>query len=79
MTANQIKERRTANPFVPFTLRLANGRRFFVPHRDFISQSPGGRIVIVYGTDDAASIVDLYLVTDLEVHAAATDTGSGAS
>ncbi len=77
MTAGQFREMREANPFRPFTIHLADGRTLAVPHRDFVSQSPGGRTIIVYqsGTEEAFSIVDLYLVTELEVQA---DSGSNA-
>jgi len=66
-----------ASPFRPFTIHLADGRSLTVPHRDFVSQSPGGRTIIVYWSDEAFSIVDLYLVTELEIQAQA-DSGSGA-
>lgn len=77
MTAEQLRAMREANPFRPFTIHLADGRTLPVPHRDFVSQSPGGRTIIVYQSVDAEafSIVDLYLVTELEVQAQA-DSGS---
>jgi hypothetical protein len=71
MTAEQLRATREANPFRPFTIHLADGRTFIVPHRDFVSQSPGGRTIIVYGSGESFSIVDLYLVTELEVQAPA--------
>ncbi|HMF19080.1 MAG TPA: hypothetical protein VKE98_17860 [Gemmataceae bacterium] len=79
MTAGQLRAMREANPFRPFTIRLADGRALAVPHRDFVSQSPGGRTIIVYqsGNEEAFSVVDLYLVTELEVQAQA-DSGSNA-
>lgn len=67
MTAEQLRAMREANPFRPFTIHLADGRTLDVPHRDFISLSPSGRIIIVYQPNDAFNVVDLYLVTDLEV------------
>jgi hypothetical protein len=77
MTAEQFRRVREANPFRPFKIRLADGRELFVPHRDFVSQSPGGRTILVYHNDDSWSAVDLYLVTELEV-LAPTDSGSSA-
>lgn len=67
MTSEQLREARLANPFRPFKIHMANGRTFLVPHRDFVSQSPSGRIVHVYGPGDAWSFVDLLLVTELEI------------
>ncbi len=77
MTAEQLRAMREANPFRPFTIHLADGRTFTVPHRDFVSQSPGGRTIIVYGSNESFSVVDLFLVTELEVSSPA-DSGSNA-
>jgi hypothetical protein len=41
MTAEQLRAMREASPFRPFTIHLADGRSLPVPHRDFVSQSPG--------------------------------------
>jgi hypothetical protein len=74
MTAEQFRAMREAKPFRPFTTHLADGRTLDVPHRDFVSQSPPGRTIIVYHSNEAFSVVDLYLVTELEVQAP-TDSG----
>jgi hypothetical protein len=78
MTAELLRAMREANPFRPFTIHLADGRSYTVPHRGFVSQSPGGRTIIIYRWDEAFSVVDLYLVTELTVQAP-TDAGDGAS
>ena len=65
MTAEQLRAAREAVPFRPFTIHLAGGRILSVPHRDFVSQSPGGRTIIVYQPDESFSIVDLFLVNEL--------------
>lgn len=75
MTAEQLRAMREANPFRPFTIHLADGRSLVVPHRDFVSQSPGGRTIIVYRSEEAFSVVDLYSVTELEVQPI-SDSGS---
>ena len=75
MTAEQLRAMREANPFRPFTIHLADGRTLTVPHWDSVSQSPGGRTIIVYRADEAFSVVELYLVTELEVNTP-TDSGS---
>jgi hypothetical protein len=62
---------REAQPFRPFTIHLADGRTLVVPHRDFVSQSPGGRTIIVYGSGESFSVVDLFSVTELEVQESA--------
>jgi hypothetical protein len=71
MTVEQLKNIVGAQPFRPFTIHMGDGRVFLVKHRDFISHSPSGRTVIVYGDNDSFSILDLLLVTELEVHSQA--------
>jgi hypothetical protein len=58
-----------ATPFRPFTVHAADGRRFQVPEREFLSHTPGGRTLIIYDheDDEAFSIIDLFLVTEIEV------------
>ncbi|HEY8668028.1 MAG TPA: hypothetical protein VIL86_15355 [Tepidisphaeraceae bacterium] len=68
MTVEQLNNVLHAQPFRPFTIHLGDGRSFFVKHRDFVSRSPTGRTVIVYGEDDSFSILDLLLMTELEIH-----------
>ena len=70
MTIEQLRNVHELQPFVPFTIHLADGRSFQVPHRDFLSHSPSGRTVIVYGGGEVEnfSILDLLLVTEIEVH-----------
>jgi hypothetical protein len=68
MTIEQLRAVHQAAPFRPFTIHVADGRQFHVPHREFLSHSPAGRTVIVYNKDDSFSILDLLLVTELEIH-----------
>jgi len=70
MTIEQLRNVHRAQPFRPFTIHLADGRDVLVPHPDFLSHSPAGRTIIVYHTDDSFSVLDLLLVTELEVHGA---------
>jgi hypothetical protein len=68
MTVEQLKSVLHAQPFRPFTIHMGDGRAFFVKHQDFIARSPSGRTVIVYGDDESHSILDMLLVTELEIH-----------
>jgi hypothetical protein len=57
----QIKKRLEIE-FFPFVLRLSDGRRLAVPHRDFIALSP--KVVVVVGEDElAVSIHPLHIVS----------------
>ena len=68
MTIEQLRTVHRARPFQPFTLHLADGRQLDVPHSEFLSHSPTGRTVIVFESDESFSIVDLLLVTRIQVH-----------
>jgi hypothetical protein len=67
MTVEQLREIWKADPFRPFIIHLADGRNISVNHRDFLMSSPSGRTIIVYQPDDSFNVIDLLLVTDLEV------------
>ena len=68
MTIEQIRNIHRAQPFRPFAIHVADGRVIEVPHPDFLSHSPTGRTIIVYHGDESFSVLDLLLVTELEVH-----------
>lgn len=67
MTVEQLNNVLHAQPFRPFTVRIGDGRTFPVEHRDFVSRSRSGRTVIVHGPDESFSILDLLLMTELQV------------
>jgi hypothetical protein len=78
MTIEQLRAVYKAQPFQPFTLHLADGEKLHVPHPDYFSHAPNGRTLIVYGSGREFSIVDLLLVTRLEVNnGAATESPNG--
>jgi hypothetical protein len=68
MTTEQFRSTLQLRPFKPFTIRMADGRTFEVPHPDFAAQSPSGRTVIIFRDDDSYSLLDLLLMTELDVH-----------
>jgi hypothetical protein len=67
MTIEQLRTAHKAAPFRPFTIRMADGRVFPIKHPDFMWMSPAGRTVIVGREDDSFSILDLLLMTELEM------------
>lgn len=67
MTIEQLRVFYNAQPFRPFVIHLADGREVPVNHREFIMSAPSGRTVSVYQPDDTLNVIDLLLVTDLEV------------
>lgn len=75
MTIGQLRTAYQAQPFRPFVIHLADGRAVAVDHRDFILAVPSGRTIVVAQPDDTLNIIDLLLVTDLEIKPA----GNGSS
>lgn len=71
MTIEQLRAAHQSAPFRPFTIHLPDCRPMPVPHPDFLSISPTSRIAVVYRDDGSASIIDVALVTELEMHAPA--------
>ena len=69
MTIQAIREAAHAEPFQPFALRLAGGPVIKVSHPDYIAFGPKGRTVIVYKSDESFKVVDVILVTELEIPA----------
>lgn len=75
MTIEQIQAVYKARPFQPFVLHLADGREISVHHPDFIMSVPSGRTLFVVQPDDTTNIIDLLLVTDIELKAAGNGAG----
>ena len=67
MTTGQLRNIWNAQPFRPFIIHLADDRQVEVAHPEFLSRSPSGRSIIVYQPDESFNVIDLLLVTDLEV------------
>jgi hypothetical protein len=79
MTLEQLRNVHRAARFRPFTIHMGDGRAFLVRHPDFLSHSPSGRTVIVHQDDESFSVLDLLLVTELEVHGPTRPTGEAAA
>jgi len=67
MIIEKVRDFYNAQPFHPFVMHLADGRQIPVQHPEFIATAPSGRTVTVYQPDDTLNVVDLLLVTDLEM------------
>jgi hypothetical protein len=79
MTIDQLRGAYRAKPFKPFTIHMGDGRSFRIDHPDFVSHSPAGRTVIVYERDDSFHILDLLLMTEIEIHGSPAQEGGAAA
>lgn len=69
MTKEEMRETMKATPFRPFAVRMADGSRYEVPTPDHVSLSPEGRILVIH-IDDISKILDVALVTGIELQTA---------
>jgi hypothetical protein len=67
MKMSGLRKLYDAEPFQPFLIHMANGRRIPVRHREFMALSPSGRTAYVYQMNDDSEVVDVALVTSLEL------------
>ena len=69
MTIEQFRAtiRQQQQPFRDFTIHMVDGQVFPVAHPDGVAVSPTGRTVIVLQPDDSSSVVDLLLMSELEM------------
>jgi hypothetical protein len=73
MTVERFKQALNNTPFRPFTIFTADGQSIPVVSREFASLSPSGRTVVVFDPQDRMNILDLLLVTNLQVEQANGD------
>jgi hypothetical protein len=68
MTIEKMRELIDAQPFVPFVVHLADGRKISIDHPEFVSSSKTGRVIHVFhDPGDASTFIDVPLVTALEL------------
>jgi hypothetical protein len=67
MTTEQFRATLHQQPFRPFTIHMADGRAFDVPHPDFVALSRTGQSVIVFQNDENYSVLDLLLMSEIQV------------
>lgn len=69
MKIDELRKLLHAQPFKPFVIYFADGGRIRVAHEDFVAISPTGREMHVYLPDGDYQVVDVMLVTRLQVKA----------
>jgi hypothetical protein len=79
MTFQQLRHWHQAQPFTPFIVHLADGAKIPVPHRELLSHSPSGRTIVIHGEGESMSVVDLLLVTRLEIDPARAKNQNGST
>ncbi len=67
MTREEIKKRLDARPFVPCRVKIAGGGEFLVPTGDHAHLHPNGRILFIHQDPGGTEIIDVALVSSLNV------------
>ncbi len=73
-TPNQVREVVRAQPFVPFVIHLADGRKFDVRHPEFVAVAPNGRELLFVADDQGIHQFEMLLVAEIETPAPALPT-----
>jgi hypothetical protein len=64
---DKVRDALHAQPFRPFRIHLADGGNLPVEHEDFVALDPTERELIMYLPNGSHQIVDVLLITRLEV------------
>lgn len=75
MTRAQVESAITRG--VPFTLMMADGKEYTVPHRDYILLPPRAAYAIVHEDDGHFTVLPLLTMTGLRSKAVPEETGNG--
>jgi hypothetical protein len=67
MKIESLRELHEARPFRPFSIHMADGRTLPIPHNEFLAYDPDGAMAVVLRTNGSFSILDLDLITELEI------------
>ena len=66
MTVESLRDAQHRQPFIPFSIHMADGKSILVPHPDFISIHPTGRVVFVHKENGGSHLLDRMLMTQIE-------------
>jgi len=67
MNIDEMRKIQRAEPFRPYTIHVADGRAIRVEHPEFVALGPAGRTAVAFTPDGSFEIIDLRLVTTLQV------------
>jgi hypothetical protein len=80
MTPQELRAAVQGTPFRPFIIHMADGRSFPIRHPDFLLIAPNGRTAFAFGpTADEFSILDVLLMTEIEILRQETQSASDAA
>lgn len=66
MTSEDVRRLCVAQPFVPFLIRLINGRTFMIPHRDWVATVQKSFRALEVAAETRWIVVNTTLIVSLE-------------
>jgi hypothetical protein len=78
MHADTIRDAIRRQPFVPFTLRMNDGREFHIPHPDYLAVSRR-HLYFIDPVTEAGVFLDTVQVASLEPHERPEQSQSGSA
>lgn len=77
MSPTELRSVYQAEPFRPFGMHMADGRRIPVAARDKMAFFPDDRSIVVVQPDHRMNIIDLNLIVDVEFDPEVTNPAYG--
>ena len=74
--SEDIRKLLAANPFIPFTVHLADGGEVRIPTRDHVLLFPQGSRLIVTHDDDSYDVLSALLISRLTVDSRPTSAAA---
>lgn len=67
MVSERLRAVHQAQPFLPFTLHMSDGRSLKVTHPELLAVAPTGRYAVLILPDESTHFIDILLITDIEI------------
>jgi hypothetical protein len=67
MTTEPLFKLHRARPFQPFSIRQGDGQALPVKHPEMLAYAPKSRTAVVYRPDGSFEVIDLLVMTGLDV------------
>jgi hypothetical protein len=66
MSVSTIRDAIEAKPFQPFTVYLADQRKFVIRHPEYVTIGPQNRTLVIWHDDGGAAWLDMLMITGID-------------
>jgi len=67
MVSERLRAVHQAQPFLPFTLHMSDGRSLKVTHPELLAVAPTERYAVLILPDESTHFIDILLISDIEI------------